>query len=258
MELNLKGRTALVTGGSRGIGFGVAQLLAAEGCNVHLASRSAAGLDAAKQKITAAHRVNVTVHALNLSSLENAVTLVKACGPLDILINNAGAIPQGTITGLDDATWRTAWDLKVFGFINVTREVYRDMCARKNGVIVNVVGIAGERPTANYIAGSMANAGLMAMSRALGAESVDHGVRVIAVNPGAIETDRQVVRWKARAKTELGDENRWRELTTGFPRGRLGTVDEVASTIVFLCSDRAGYISGSVVTVDGGASSRSK
>jgi len=252
MELNLKGRTALITGGSRGIGFGVAQQLAAEGCNVHLASRSAADLEVAKKKITATHRVNVTVHALDLSRLDNAVALVKACGPLDILINNAGAIPQGTITGLDDATWRTAWDLKVFGFINVTREVYRDMCARKQGVIVNVVGTAGERPTANYIAGSMANAGLMAMSRALGAESVDHGVRVVAVNPGAIETDRQVVRWKARAKAELGDENRWRELVTGFPRGRLGTVDEVANTVVFLCSDRAGYISGTVVTVDGG------
>ncbi len=180
------------------------------------------------------------------------MALVKACGPLDILVNNAGAIPQGSITGLDDATWRTAWDLKVFGFINVTREVYRDMCASKRGVIVNVVGTAGERPSAIYIAGSMANAGLMAMSRALGAESVDYGVRVVAVNPGAIETDRQVVRWKARAKTELGDENRWRELVTGFPRGRLGTVDEVASTVVFLCSDRAGYISGTVVTVDGG------
>ena len=96
----------------------------------------------------------------------------------------------------------------------------------------------------------------MAMSRALGAESVDHGVRVVAVSPGAIETDRQVVRWKARAKAELGDENRWRELTTGFPRGRLGTVDEVASAVVFLCSDRAGYISGSIVTIDGGAAAR--
>lgn len=256
MELNLKGRTALITGGSRGIGFGVAQLLAAEGCNVHLASRSAASLEAAKKKITAAHRVNVAVHALDLSKIENALALVKACGPLDILINNAGAIPQGTITGLDDATWRTAWDLKVFGYINLTREIYRAMCAAKQGVIVNVVGTAGERPTANYIAGGMANAGLMAMSRALGAESVDHGVRVVAVSPGAIETDRQVVRWKARAKAEFGAENRWRELTTGFPRGRLGTVEEVASTIVFLCSDRAGYISGSVVTVDGGAAAR--
>ena len=256
MELNLKGRTALITGSSRGIGFGVAQQLAAEGCNVHLASRNAASLEAAKQKITAAHRVNVTVHALDLSRLENAVALVKACGPLDILVNNAGAIPQGSITGLDDATWRAAWDLKVFGFINVTREVYRDMCAKKRGVIVNVVGTAGERPSAIYIAGSMANAGLMAMSRALGAESVDYGVRVVAVNPGAIETDRQVVRWKARAKAKLGDENRWRELVTGFPRGRLGTVDEVASTVVFLCSDRAGYISGTVVTIDGGGTAR--
>jgi hypothetical protein len=256
MELNLKGRTALVTGGSRGIGFGVAQLLAAEGCNLHLASRSADNLEAARKKIIDACHGNVTVHALDLSRLENAVKLVKACGPVDILINNAGAIPQGTLTGLDDATWREAWDLKVFGFINVTREVYRDMCAQKRGVIVNVVGTAGERPVANYLAGSMANAGLMAMSRALGAESVDHGVRVVAVNPGATETDRQVVRWKARAKNELGDENRWRELTTGFPRGRLATVDEVASTIVFLCSDRAGYVSGTVVTVDGGASWR--
>jgi NAD(P)-dependent dehydrogenase (short-subunit alcohol dehydrogenase family) len=256
MELNLKGRVALVTGGSRGIGFGVAQLLAAEGCNLHLASRSAADLEAARRKITDAHRVNVTVHARDLSKLENAVALVKACGPLDILINNAGAIPHGTITGLDDRTWRDAWDLKVFGFINITREVYRDMCARKRGVIINVVGIAGERPAANYIAGSMANAGLMAMSRALGAESVDHGVRVVAVNPGGTETDRQVVRWKVRAKDELGDENRWRELTTDFPMKRLATVDEVASMIVFLCSDRSGYTSGSVVTIDGGASSR--
>ena len=256
MELNLKGRTALITGGSRGIGFGVAELLAAEGCNLHLASRSATSLEAARKKITAAHRVKVTVHALDLSRIENALALVKACGPLDILINNAGAIPQGTITSLDDAAWRTAWELKLFGYINLTREIYRAMCAAKHGVIVNVVGIAGERPSANYIAGGMANAGLMAMSRALGAESVDHGVRVVAVSPGAIETDRQVVRWKARAKAELGDENRWRELTTGFPRGRLGTVDEVASAVAFLWSDRAGYISGSIVTIDGGAAAR--
>ncbi|MBI4192343.1 MAG: SDR family oxidoreductase [Betaproteobacteria bacterium] len=256
MELNLKGRTALVTGGSRGIGFGVAQLLAAEGCNLHLASRSAESLEAARKKITDAHRVNVTVHALDLSKRENVVRLAKACGSVDILINNAGAIPQGTITALDDKTWREAWDLKVFGFINLTRDVYRDMCEKKRGVIINVVGAAGERARADYIAGSMANASLMMMSRALGAESVDHGVRVIAINPGAIETDRQVVRWKARAKAELGDENRWRELTKRFPFGRLGTVDEVANMIAFLCSDRSGYTSGTVITVDGGAASR--
>jgi 3-oxoacyl-[acyl-carrier protein] reductase len=256
MELNLKGRTALITGGSRGIGYGVAQALAAEGCNLHLASRSAANLETARKTLVDAHHVSVTTYALDLSRLENTVKLAQACGSVDILINNAGAIPQGSITGLDDKTWREAWDLKLFGFINLTREIYREMCEKKRGVIVNVTGTAGERPTANYIAGSMANAALMAMSRALGAESVDYGVRVVALNPGSIETDRQVVRWKARAKKELGDENRWRELTTGFPRGRLGRVDEVADMIVFLCSDRSGYTSGTVITIDGGASSR--
>ena len=256
MELNLKGRTALITGGSRGIGYGVAESLAAEGCNLHLASRSAESLAAAQKKLADKHGVKVTVHALDLSTQDNVIRLVKACGPLDILINNAGAIPQGTVTGLDDKTWRAAWDLKLFGFINVTREVYRDMCAKKRGVIVNIVGVAGERPAANYIAGSMGNAALMAMSRALGADSPDHGVRVIAINPGAIETDRQVVRWKARATKELGDENRWRELTTGFPFGRLGTVAEIADTVAFLCSDRSSYTTGAVITIDGGASWR--
>lgn len=256
MELNLKGRTALITGGSRGIGFGAAERLAAEGCNLHLASRSAENLATARKKITDAYRVNVTTHALDLSSLQNAVKLAKDCGPVDILINNAGAIPQGSITSLDDKTWREAWDLKLFGFINLTREIYREMCEKKRGVIINVAGTAGARPTANYIAGSMANAALMTMSCALGAESADYGVRVVAVNPGGTETDRQVVRWKARAKKELGDENRWRELTTGFPFGRLGTVDEVTSMIVFLCSDRSGYTTGTVVTIDGGASWR--
>lgn len=256
MDLSLKGRTALITGGSRGIGYGVAESLAAEGCNLHLASRSGESLEAARKRLADKYGVNVTVHALDLSTQANVLTLVKACGPLDILINNAGAIPQGTVIGIDDKTLREAWDLKVFGFVNLTREVFRDMCDKKRGVIVNIIGVAGERPHANYIAGSMGNAALMAMSRAIGSESPDFGVRVIGLNPGAIETDRQVVRWKARAKKELGDESRWRELTKGFPFGRLGTVAEIADTVAFLCSDRSSYTTGTVLTIDGGASAR--
>ena len=256
MDLHLKGKTALVTGGSRGIGLGVAQGLAAEGCNVHIASRSAEDLEAARKKIAAAHDVKVVVHALDLSVPENAVKLARDCGDIDILINNAGAIPQGTITDFDDKTWRSGWELKLHGYINLTREVYRRMVERKNGVIINVIGGAGERPTAGYIAGAFANSGLMTMSRALGAESPKHGVRVLGLNPTATATDRGVERWRNQAKEQLGDPERWQELTKGMPFGRPCSVEEVANVVVFLASDRASYMSGSLVSVDGGAAWR--
>jgi len=256
MDLQLKGRTALVTGGSRGIGFGVAQGLAAEGCNLHLASRSAADLETARSKITAAHPVKVTCHALDLAVAENTTRLAQECGDIDILINNAGAIPQGGILDFDDQTWRAGWELKMFGYVNLTREVYRGMCERRRGVIVNVIGGAGERPTAGYIAGSIANSGLMTMSRALGAESPKFGVRVLGLNPSATATDRGIVRWRNQAQKELGDAERWKELTKGFPFGRPASVEEVANVIVFLASERASYVSGTVVSVDGGAAWR--
>jgi NAD(P)-dependent dehydrogenase (short-subunit alcohol dehydrogenase family) len=256
MDLGLKGRTALVTGGSRGIGLGTALTLAAEGCNVHLASRNADHLDAARRRITEVHDVEVTCHAMDLASSENIRKLAEACLHVDILVNNAGAIPHGRITAVDEKTWREAWDLKVFGFINLIREIYPSMCERRHGVIVNVIGGAGERVDANYMAGTMGNASLIAMTRALGSESPAWGVRVVGVNPGGTETDRQVVRWQARAEKELGSKDRWRELTTGNPFGRLATVDEVANMVVFLCSDLSSYTTGTVVSVDGGASWR--
>jgi hypothetical protein len=256
MDLKLTGRTALITGGSRGIGLGVAQALAAEGCNLHLSSRNATDLEAARGKILAAHKVNVTCHALDLGVSENARKLGQACRDVDILVNNAGAIPQGTLTKLGEKAWRDSWDLKVFGYINLTREIYAAMCERKRGVIVNIIGGAGERPTAGYIAGSMANAGLMAFSRALGAESPNFGVRVLGLNPSATATDRGVTRWRNQAQQDLGNPERWRELTKNFPFGRPASVEEVSEVVAFLCSDRASYMSGTIVAVDGGASAR--
>src|SRR5688572_17564292 len=256
MDLQLKGKTALVTGGSRGIGFGVALGLAAEGCNVHIASRNAADLETARQKIAAASDVKVVTHAIDLAVPENAVKLGRDCGDVDILINNAGAIPQGTITDFDDKSWRAGWELKVHGYINLMREIYRRMVERKSGVIINVIGGAGERPSAGYIAGSIANSGLMTLSRALGADSPRNGVRVLGVNPSATATDRGVERWRKQAKDQLGDAERWKELTKGFPFGRPAAVEEVANVVVFLASDRASYVSGTVVSVDGGAAWR--
>ncbi|HVZ44920.1 MAG TPA: short-chain dehydrogenase/reductase [Ramlibacter sp.] len=252
MDLQLRGKRALITGASRGIGAGVAEALAEEGCDLELAARSEADLRQLASTLAARHGVQVRVHVADLTRPEECAQLVRSAGSLDILVNNAGAIPQGRLQDIDDQAWRSAWELKVFGFLNVTRQAFKDMCERGGGVIVNVIGIAGERPVPNYVAGSMANAGLMAMTRALGVEGIARGVRVVGVNPGAIETTRQTTRWKARALKELGEENRWRELVAGFPRGRLGQVREVADTVAFLASDRSSYTNATIVTVDGG------
>lgn len=256
MDLGLKGKRALITGGSRGIGFGVARLLAAEGCHLHIASRNASDLETAKAAITREFKVDVQCHAADLGVSANAVALARECREVDILVNNAGAIPQGTLATLDDTKWRHSWDLKVWGFIDITREIYARMCEKRDGVIVNVIGGAGGRPVASYIAGSMGNAALMAMSTALGAESPDYNVRVVGLNPGGTATDRAVVRLRERAAKELGDAERWQELTKKSPFGRLGSVEEVAAMVVFLCSPRSAYTTGTIITVDGGAGSR--
>jgi NAD(P)-dependent dehydrogenase (short-subunit alcohol dehydrogenase family) len=255
MDLGLRGKRALITGGSRGIGFGIAKVLAVEGCNLHLSSRSAESLNAARKSLEDTYGVKITTHAYDLGKSDAITKLARECDGIDILVNNAGAIPQGGID-LDENTWREAWDLKVFGFIGLTREVYRQMSQRKSGVIVNVLGNAGERPMPHYVAGSMANSALMTMTRTMGAESIRHNVRIVAVSPGYIETDRQIVRWKARAKEQLGDEDRWRELTAIFPLGRLGTVEEIANSVAFLASERSSYTSGAILTIDGGFSQR--
>ena len=256
MNLELSGLTALVTGASRGIGFAIAQGFAREGCHVHMAARTAVDLEVARTKILAESSANITTHALDLGISANINALAERCGDVDILINNAGGIPSGYLLDIDEARWRAAWELKVFGYINLTREIYRGMCARKRGVIVNVIGVAGERLRQDYIAGGTGNAALMAFTRNLGGDSVDHGVRVVGVNPGQIETDRLRLRLEKRAQNELGDKNRWLELVDDPPFGRLAQPDEVADSVLYLASARASYISGTILTVDGGRAVR--
>jgi NAD(P)-dependent dehydrogenase (short-subunit alcohol dehydrogenase family) len=256
MELQLTGKRALITGGSQGIGRGVAELLAQEGCHLHLAARTQVDLERAKRELEQAYSVEVAIHATDLSKFENCRALAKAPGGIDILVNCAGAIRAGSIDMVDEQTWLEGWNLKLFGCINLTREIYPAMCRRGSGVIVNVIGNAGERPVANYISGSIANAGLIALTKALGAESLDHGVRVVGVSPGQIATERLERQQRIKAQQALGDADRWREMLKDLPQGRPGTVEECASVVVFLASPCAGWISGSVVTVDGGMHAR--
>ena len=256
MDLKLAGRTVLVTGASKGIGLAIAQWFAREGCSLRLAARSKDLLEREAAAMRKSSSVEVQTFALDLSKEEGRRKLTEACPEVDVLINNAGDIPAGSIDDVDDAAWRSGWDLKVFGYIGLTRHYLAKMKARRRGVIINIIGAAGERPMPAYVAGSMGNASLMSLTLALGAASPEHGVRVLGVNPGPVLTDRVAKISRKRAKAMLGDEERYPELLKKNPFGRPATVDEIAASVVFLASDLSSYTSGTIVTIDGGLSKR--
>lgn len=242
MDLNLRGRRALVTGASKGIGRACLDLLAQEGCTVLGAARNPPP--------------DPGWRAADLSQRGAAEALAEWAGELDILVNNAGAIPGGDLGKVDEDTWRRAWDLKVFGYINLTRAVYAGMKRRGRGVIVNVIGAGGERLSAAYLAGSTGNAGLMAFTRALGGASHADGIRVVGINPGPVATDRLLSVYRQIAQAQLGDAGRYGELFKEFSFGRPADPGEIAAAVAFLASDRSAYTSGCILTIDGGSAAR--
>jgi 3-oxoacyl-[acyl-carrier protein] reductase len=243
MDLGLKGKSVLVTGGSKGIGLACAKAFAAEGCRVHVASRNKDTLEAAAKSIGG------EAHVADLRDGRALRALAESCAGVDILVNNAGDIPGGTIEAVDEAKWRHAWELKVFGYVNLTRELFTRMKARRSGVIVNVIGMAGEKPSFEYVCGSMANAGLGAFTKAMGSGSSAFGVRVLGVHPPATRTDRIVPLMKAAAKEKLGDENRWEELVGTGSFGAMIEPEQVADMVAFLASARAGKLSGVMINL---------
>ncbi|MBW8268460.1 short-chain dehydrogenase/reductase [Caldovatus aquaticus] len=256
MDLDLRGKRVLVTGASKGIGLACAEAFAAEGCDLTLAARDAAALERAAAGLRGRHNVGVAVHAADLSDAAARHRLHAAHPEVDVLVNNAGAIPGGTLHDIPLARWEEAWRLKVFGYIHLTQLYLPAMEARGTGVILNIIGMAGRAPRADYICGAAGNAALIAFTNALGARSVDHGVRVLGINPAGTRTERYETLARARAKSRFGDESRWRELLTNLPFGRPAEPAEIADLAVYLASARAGYLSGTVVDADGGGQFR--
>ncbi len=251
MDLQLAGKRTLITGGSKGIGRAAAFALAREGCDLLIAARDAAALAAAATGIRERHQVRVETVAADLSQQAEVERLAAAAGALDILVNNAGAIPPGTLLQVDDQRWRAAWDLKVFGFIGLTRALYPAL-KQRGGVVVNVIGSAGESFDPGYITGSTGNAALMAFTRALGRAAPADGMRVVGINPGPVATERMEMLLRARAERDLGDAGRWGELTQGMPFARAATPEEIGDAVAFLASPVSGYTTGTILTINGG------
>ncbi|MDE2439636.1 MAG: SDR family oxidoreductase [Betaproteobacteria bacterium] len=250
MDLKLTGKRALITGASKGIGLAAAFSLGREGCDVVIAARSSDALTRAESELRDAG-ITATAIACDLSREEAQDTLSAQCGEVDILVNNAGAIPPGSLQELDMQRWRTAWDLKVFGYIALTRKLYQRI-ARNKGVIVNIIGAGGERFPPDYIAGAAGNAALMAFVKALGRSSCRDGVRVVGINPGYVQTDRVRVMMQAVAEKDLGSADRWEELFAHLPFGRAAKAEEIGDAVAFLASPLSGYTSGTILTIDGG------
>lgn len=254
MELNLQGKSAWISGASKGIGRACAERLAQEGCNLLLISRTQADLDRAAEELARAYGVEVQVFAGDLSKSAVVDRLWVGASTPDVLVNNAGAIPSGSLADVDEAAWREAWELKVFGYINMCRIAMERMAARGSGVIVNVIGVGGEKPRPDYAAGAGGNAALMALTRALGSTSSLRGVRVVGVNPGLIETERLETQMRRRMERKGADPDRWRDLLD--PKYPPGQPDHIAALVAFLASDLSGNTTGTIVTSDGGASAR--
>ncbi len=255
MDLGLRERTCIVTGSTRGIGLETARLLAAEGARVVICGRDSPRVEQARE--TAGAALGVVCDLADPAGPEQLVA--RALGELeriDVLVNNVGVAYQTGFDELSDEQWRTMWELNVMSYVRAIRAVLPGMRERRDGVIVNVSSTAGKRPSTGMPNYSVTKAAVLSLSRLVADVYARDGIRCNAVTPGPTATEA----WLGDGG--LADQQAWRSGQTreevleavgaGRPLGRLAEPDEIASVIVFLCSERATYVTGSAWSADGG------
>jgi NAD(P)-dependent dehydrogenase (short-subunit alcohol dehydrogenase family) len=252
MDLQLTNKVAIVTGASRGIGRSIAQTLAAEGMSVTLAARTKNQLEELAGSIATSSLVQAV--DLRLPDSPSAVVgaTVEKFGRVDLLVNNAGATKRGDFFELTDMDWADGFGLKFFGAMRCCRAAWPHLKAAK-GSIVNIAGIGGRTGTAEFTIGGTVNAAMLNLTKALADRGVRDGVRVNAINPGGVATERLQARLRSFA-TERGVDlsKAEQEMAQAFGVARFGEPAEIARVVAFLASPQAAYCHGAIVDVDGG------
>lgn len=258
MDLGITNRNALITGASLGIGHATAAELLANGVNVALIARNKIRLEDNAARLPNPHGARVCTIAADLQDGQQTTRAIAEAasqlGTIDILINNAGSTPAGGLE-LTDAVWQKSFDLKLMGYVRAARLVLPDMCERKWGRIVNVIGLGAYQSSPQYLAGGAINAALLAVTKTLAKTAAPSNVTVNGVNPGPTATPRwrDLIAQRAHAAGRSIEEEEAMSIAKS-PMGRAGTAEEVAALIAFLASERAGYISGALIGIDGAAS----
>lgn len=254
MDLGLKGKRALITGGSMGIGKAAAAALAAEGCRVAIAARGKDALERAAQEI-GGEALAVQADCTRPADVRRMVAeLLGRFGGIDILVNSIGAAKSGPFLEQPEEEWRESLELKLFGVVRCCREVVPHMQRARWGRIVNVIGHRGRQPESQAMPAGVANAGLINFTKALADELARDGVLVNGVSPCPMQTRRLDYMVKAKAAImNISEEAARAQFLRDIPIGRFAEPHEIAPLIAFLASERNSYITGTTIAIDGGA-----
>jgi 3-oxoacyl-[acyl-carrier protein] reductase len=257
MDLGLKGKVALIAGGSTGLGKAVAMELAREGAKISICARDRTKLEAAAAHIKRETDGEVFTFSADLTDTADARAFVRSAidhyGTADILVNNAGGPPSLPLMEIDDDLWQEAFRLNLMSTIAMTTEVIPTLKAKKWGRIINITSISVKQPIEGLILSNTIRSGVIGFAKTLSTELAPYQVTINSVCPGYTLTDRVTDLSKVLAEREnTMPENIFNQWESAIPMGRLGTPEEFAAMVTFLASNRAGYITGAAIQIDGG------